>query len=350
MTWDRLQDDNGMDDTIEAAASKLDARKMIDEFKKPLDDTRTLLDHFAMRREVPTVLLLAQVEAMREHQQKLQTRLARVRMHMEELDALTKRSRAQTETLAELGHEKRRIDVELKGLQEQLIARRDDVLAKTSKELIRATEAYDQGFADILKARGEPEALEAITAICEPLLPEKLDEREEARPRQPAKIGQPNQCRTLLALAERADAAVRPGGPLERLTAAAVERGGEHCYCEIAGVKGFRRCLQKAQQDYLGDFLMLNDVARCTIVAPRLSALRDVLRWLIDSAKDGGADEGAEGLPLPEFEPLMIKDRLSPSFDAEGTSSYRYLLIVGRLMVDSVLYSERSNPRSTEQP
>ena len=34
------------------------------------------------------------------------------------------------------------------------------------------------------------------------------------------------------------------------------------------------------------------------------------------------------------FTPLLIKNRLSPSFDAEGAGMYRYVLIVGKLRCD----------------
>ena len=37
---------------------------------------------------------------------------------------------------------------------------------------------------------------------------------------------------------------------------------------------------------------------------------------------------------LPNFEVLVAKDRLSPSFDAEGHSMYRYVLLVGRMACD----------------
>ena len=117
-----------------------------------------------------------------------------------------------------------------------------------------------------------------MSALCEHYSVEKLEEREEPRPRQPADLGPPAHGRSLLGLAERAEAAVCPGGPLERLAAAAVQQGGAGCTVEMGPVKGLRRCLQKAQEDYDGDYLRLNDVARCSIVVPKLSTLHECLR------------------------------------------------------------------------
>ena len=42
-----------------------DKRKMLDDFKKPLDDTRALLSEFTEQRKVPLLLEVAQAEAMK---------------------------------------------------------------------------------------------------------------------------------------------------------------------------------------------------------------------------------------------------------------------------------------------
>ena len=163
-----------------------------------------------------------------------------------------------------------------------------------------------------------------------PFSPEKLDEREEPRPRQPLDLGQPNLTRTLLSLSERAEVASGEGGPLDRLAKEAAGQGGPGCTVELSGVKGFKRAFEKAHKEYGGDFLMLNDMARCTIICPKLTTLAECLRWLIEDAQEWAKDDE----DLPSFEPLMIKDRLSPSFDAEGNGMYRYVLIVGRMACD----------------
>lgn len=136
--------------------------------------------------------------------------------------------------------------------------------------------------------------------------------------------------------------ATRPGGALERFATAAAQHGGSACYVEVAAVKGFRRSLQKAQQDYGGDYLMINDIARCSIVTPGLVSLAEVFTWLVmesgsrprTRAREWLAPEDTDDMaPLPSFEPLLVKDRLSLSFDAEGM--YRYVLLVGKLACDS---------------
>ena len=85
----------------------LDKRKLLDEFKKPLDDTYTLIDNFGVKSQVPTVLLVAQVEAMREQLDKLVVRAATLGRRIEGLEGRAKLSSTQQEALVELRHEKR---------------------------------------------------------------------------------------------------------------------------------------------------------------------------------------------------------------------------------------------------
>ena len=54
--------------------------------------------------------------------------------------------------------------------------------------------------------------------------------------------------------------------------------------------------------------------------------MADAKAWAVDD------DE------LPSFEPLLIKDRLSPLFDAEGANMYRYILLVGRLTCNGAVH------------
>ena len=136
--------------------------------------------------------------------------------------------------------------------------------------------------------------------------------------------------RTLLSLSERAEAAVIEGGPLDRLARELAGQAGAGTTVELASVKGFRRALQKAHKECSGDYLRLNDMARCIIICPKLTTLVEGLRWLLEDAPVWALDDPA----LPKFETLLIKDRLSPNFDADGLGMYRYVLIVGRLTTD----------------
>jgi hypothetical protein len=131
--------------------------------------------------------------------------------------------------------------------------------------------------------------------------------------------------------------------------------------------------LTPAQEDYAGDYLRINDVARCSLIAPSLVALEAALTWLMNEAGKerglGGASHslggalalspgGGGGLEFPSaaasshasspyleswdeveaeappFTPLLVKDRMAPTFDAEDSQSYRYILLVGRLSLD----------------
>lgn len=54
------------------------------------------------------------------------------------------------------------------------------------------------------------------------------------------------------------------------------------------------------------------------------------LRWLLEDAKAWAADDDQ----LPLFEPLMIEDRLAPSYDADGHGVVRSVVIWGKLACD----------------
>jgi hypothetical protein len=76
----------------------------------------------------------------------------------------------------------------------------------------------------------------------------------------------PWQVRTLINLAERASGAVVAGGALDRVARELAGQAGKGCTVELSACKGFRRALQKAHEEYGGDYLLLNDMARCSIV------------------------------------------------------------------------------------
>ena len=313
--------------TNAAAPPTVDIRKLHDEFKKPLDDTRAILNDFGIKRHAPTFLEVAQAEAMREHVMRVTAEVGSYQTKIDALNArhpvpskLSRPQRSKFEsTLSELMREKKRIEEQCGALRDKFIAKRDDVLAKTSSELVRAHDAYDKAYEDLVKPKGEAAALERIGELCLPLTLEKIEENEGCKPVQPADLGPSTNIRTLCGLIERADLAIKPEGPLERLANATVQQGGVGCTIEMGPLKGFRRSIHKAEHDYGGDYLQLNDVARCSIVAPKLSTLAECLRWLMLDAKAWAKTDDE----LPSFEPLLCKDRLSPMFDAEGAAMYR---------------------------
>lgn len=294
--------------------------------RNPLDDTHKIIDEFGVKREVPMVLQVSQVEMIRDHLHKHEQALSRAQRMIDfELANPTffaRARKAQQQAIKDYEDEKRRVEVMVSTLKEKHSKRRDAVLAKITTELASANELYVRSYEDLLKGNGEPEALKRLAVLCEPYLAEMQD-----HPYQPADLGQPKNVRTLVELIERADEATRGGGAFDRLTAAAVAQAGSGCMVTMAPVKGFRRCLEKAEEDYGGDFLMISDPARCSVVAPKISDAADLLAWLTKPAMRSGED-------LPTFQPLLIKDRLSPSFDAEEVSMYRYLLLVGKLQCD----------------
>ena len=236
----------------------------------------------------------------------------------------------------------------------------------TAAEILTATDAYNKTYDDP-RGQGRASALAELVSLCRPLTLKRS--RSEARRGHGSRrtSAHPTSCAPLLRLAERADAASRPGGPLDRLAQRAAKAGGVGSSVELLAPKGFRRATEKAQADYAGDFLMLNDLARCSVVVPTTLRLgvragcsrsggartgrgegrrersgRRVARAAgrgvgaaggraAGGAGGGAAESDADG--TPRFQPLYVKDRLGPD-DAEWNSSYRYILIVGQLSCD----------------
>ena len=118
-----------------ASAGPIDTRKILDDFKKPLDDTRALLSEFAVKRQVPLLLEASQAQAMLMHSYRLTSQLEWKKKRIAELEARhdnpSKMSRAQRakfdEALAELAGEKRRLADELSTLTDEFVTKRDDV-------------------------------------------------------------------------------------------------------------------------------------------------------------------------------------------------------------------------------
>lgn len=158
----------------------VDARKVLDEIKKPLDDTAHLINEFASARQVPSVLAMAQAEAMRTAVVELEHTASQCAARVEALRArhadprsLSRAQRARFEAqLADLQHEQRRLTEGLAGLSERFTARRDDVLQRTSGELVKAIDAYENAYTGLTVSKGELEALARLPKLCAPYSPE----------------------------------------------------------------------------------------------------------------------------------------------------------------------------------
>ena len=301
----------------EGGPANIDVRKLRDEFIKPIDDTHTLISDFLIKREIPMAFMVAQAEAMRDHMNKL---IGSVSALESKIDGFNQLLTPPAKLIAEATAEKKRLHDEVIKIRDRFVARRDQILVRSSEEMVSALEAYEKGFEDL--AQAESDAVAEIESLCVPFSIASLDAREEPRPRQPVDIGDPYQARSLIALAGRAEGASKPGGPLERLMNAAAKQGGNACTAEMGPVKGFRRALQKAEEDYGGDFLMINDFSRCSIIASNLSGLAAILRWLTTEA----AEAAAANDKLPLFEPLLCKDRQTHGVNTEGDEMYRCAL------------------------
>ena len=243
-------------------SGSVDLRKLRDEFKRPIDDAVGLVNEFAHNHNnVPTVLLVAQAEAVQESLQRLTMRAGALQLEHDAMAAREALSAADKRALTELGHEKRRVESEVEKKRKMFAARRDLVLSRANAEYVAATTSYARSYDDLRKPRTEAEAHARIVGLCEQYSPERLAEREEPPPRQPADLGDPTHARTLLALTDRAIVAMRGGerSPLGRLASAAAfkadiaTRGsqdnlsGQGCTWEMGPLKGFPRSLRKAE-------------------------------------------------------------------------------------------------------
>ena len=177
------------------------------------------------------------------------------------------------EASAELARTQRHLSNELKLSRAKFTQRREDVLDRTSAELIKLVEAYDKTYSDLSSSPDEAAALSKLTGLCVPFSLEALEEREETRPMQPGDLGPSHLVRTLLRLAESADQCGAPGGPLDRLAGRAAKAGGVGCSHELTYCKGFRRAMEKAHHDYDGAHSLLPPprLPRLLTVAPPLS-------------------------------------------------------------------------------
>jgi hypothetical protein len=190
-------------------AKKVDLRKVLDDFKRPLDDTQGILSEFAHKKDVPVVLALAQAEATQSAQRKLQLRSAALSARIAELErrkphagearvtAQTKqRQKAHADALKALKEQARRTENDLGAMIDTLGHLRDAAIARTFKELCKELEGYSKAMDDLSKGKVEGAALQRLVALCAPFSLEALDEREEAKPRQPPDLGMATQVRT----------------------------------------------------------------------------------------------------------------------------------------------------------
>ena len=138
----------------------IDKRKMRDEFKKPIEETATLVHDFVMKREVPTAVLVAQAEAMQARVNGLAAQSGLLAARIEKLKAEI--PPASTFLIMQLTDEKRRLDEQLGKLHDKYLGRRDIVLSRTALDLISTMDAYNKQHEESLKTASEAEALADI--------------------------------------------------------------------------------------------------------------------------------------------------------------------------------------------
>ena len=107
---------------------------------------------------------------------------------------------------------------------------------------------------------------------------------------------------------------------LQQLARDAVE-GREGCEVVLPPkpTKGILRALQKAQEEYEGDYTRILDLARVSIICDRVTQVAAVLEWLLAPERK------------PRFEFVRTKDRLSRNWDAEMSGGNRDVMVNGWL-------------------
>lgn len=92
-----------------------------------------------------------------------------------------------------------------------------------------------------------------------------------------------------------------------------------HVVCPNSKIKGLRRALQKAQEEYNGDYSRILDYCRISIVCATLQQTKEVLDFFIDETLGH------------HFQVCRVKDRISRVFDTQLSGGSRDMLVNGWL-------------------
>ena len=120
-------------------AMKVDSRKMLEDFKKPLEDTRSIIIEFSNAKNVPTAVALGEVEALQDALKDLEssskdvvTRINALTVRNPNPKTLSRTARMRfDETQASLKDEQRRIENAIGAMSDKMTAKRDDVIARS---------------------------------------------------------------------------------------------------------------------------------------------------------------------------------------------------------------------------
>ena len=120
-------------------AMKVDSRKMLEDFKKPLEDTRSIINEFSNTKNVPTAVALGEVEALQDALKDLESSSKDVKARIEALTVrhpnpktLSRAARMRfDEAQAALKDEQRRVENAIGAMSDKMTAKRDDVIARS---------------------------------------------------------------------------------------------------------------------------------------------------------------------------------------------------------------------------
>jgi len=141
--------------------------------------------------------------------------------------------------------------------------------------------------------------------------------------RQPSQALNPKSLQTLMTLLRDAEDFIMPLRFVAEAACTAIGSQGHEI--QMAPPKRWFRALQKAQEDYGGDYTRIVDLVRCTLVFNTVSQIVAALHWFSADAKLGKPGK------FMSFEMTRVKDRLSQEWDPEMSGGNRNILINGRL-------------------
>ncbi len=225
------------------------------------------------------------------------------------------------EIVAELEERRNSTERAIKTAEDRLKDARLEGTMRFLPMLLTTVEKYDSIFEDCLVENPEGEiSLNEIRIVCQEF--ENSTKGRYLR-QPPPSTSSVTDKKTLMRLLHQAKTAADP--LFEIATAACGEDLGKGCRVlpMTNPTKGVRRCLQKVQEEYEGDYTRLLDLARVTILCDTIVALKKVLKRLLRGKKDDAT--------LRRFRACRIKDRLSRAHDAEQSGGNRDLLINGYL-------------------
>lgn len=292
-------------------------------------DTDGLLETFIADGVVPLSVRVQEIQHLENALAKQEMHIGTYTSQLNEMDSIFEASRHSMTAYGIKNHEKSRgmlqgkldaVRVSIDALRDKLIPLREATISTFTPLLARSVDRANARFADHSDTPDKIDALNQIERSCRALV--CTEPLRQALDLESGSAASSVECLfELLAGAERARA------PLASLAAALAAAAGAQSEVRLGPLKGVPRCLQKAQDDYLGEYTRLADLARATVIFDDVTSLSRALQWLLQRA----AREQTADAHKASFEAKRAKDRMSLVWNAELSGGNRDVMVQGVL-------------------